>query len=131
MRGGPAPWQIAQVMIYLEANLGVFHPDRRSGPTGENQFLALLPRIQREPCEIAACLLNAQASRACEAATMSTQRVSMGDSAGAPLNRWWTVVAGALGCCVGAGIAVIYAFPIFAVGVDAEFGWNAVSISLA
>jgi predicted MFS family arabinose efflux permease len=40
------------------------------------------------------------------------------------LSRWWTVVAGALGCGLGAGVAVIYTFGVFAAAMAAEFGWS-------
>ena len=41
-----------------------------------------------------------------------------------PLSRWWTVVAGAMGGVVGAGIIVIYSFGIFAKSFTAEFAWS-------
>jgi predicted MFS family arabinose efflux permease len=34
------------------------------------------------------------------------------------------VVAGALGCCAGSGIVMLYAFPQSAVGFAAQFGWD-------
>ena len=40
------------------------------------------------------------------------------------VNRWWTVVAGALGCSLGAGILVIYTFGVFAAAMASEFGWS-------
>src|SRR5882724_1245682 len=39
-------------------------------------------------------------------------------------NPLWTVLAGALGCAVGAGIVVIYVFPIFAIELCEEFKWD-------
>jgi predicted MFS family arabinose efflux permease len=39
-------------------------------------------------------------------------------------SRWWTVLAGSIGCAVGAGIVVLYAFPLFAQGFQQEFGWT-------
>jgi MFS family permease len=41
-----------------------------------------------------------------------------------PINRWWNVLAGALGTATGAGVLVIYAFGIFANGLLAEYGWG-------
>ena len=41
-----------------------------------------------------------------------------------PLSRWWTVVAGAMGCAVGAGIVILYTFGIFAKSFTAEFAWS-------
>lgn len=40
------------------------------------------------------------------------------------LSRWWTVVAGAMGSAVGAGIVILYTFGIFAKSFAAEFGWG-------
>src|ERR1700677_2434371 len=40
------------------------------------------------------------------------------------INRWWTVLAGALACGVGAGIAVLYGFPILAASLERELGWD-------
>ena len=42
----------------------------------------------------------------------------------AKISPLWTVLAGALGCAVGAGIVVIYVFPIFSVAFAAEFHWD-------
>ena len=39
-------------------------------------------------------------------------------------SRWWTVLAGSIGCAVGAGIVVLYVFPLFAQGFQQEFGWT-------
>src|SRR4051812_45808625 len=39
-------------------------------------------------------------------------------------SRWWTVVAGALGCALGAGVLVIYTFGVLASAMAAEFGWS-------
>jgi MFS family permease len=43
--------------------------------------------------------------------------------------RWWTVLAGTLGCAVGSGIVVLYAFPLFATGFQQEFHWDRVIYS--
>jgi MFS family permease len=40
------------------------------------------------------------------------------------LSRWWTVVAGAVGCGAGAGVLVIYTFGVFASAMAMEFGWS-------
>ena len=40
------------------------------------------------------------------------------------LSRWWTVLAGAVGCAVGAGVLVIYTFGMFASAMATEFGWS-------
>lgn len=39
-------------------------------------------------------------------------------------SRWWTVVAGALGCSLGAGVLVIYTFGVFASAMATGFGWS-------
>jgi MFS family permease len=39
-------------------------------------------------------------------------------------SRWWTVVAGAVGCALGAGVLVIYTFGVLASAMAAEFGWS-------
>src|SRR3569833_1902999 len=36
---------------------------------------------------------------------------------------WATVLAGALGCALGAGVIVIYTFGVFAAAMAAELGW--------
>jgi MFS family permease len=41
-----------------------------------------------------------------------------------PINRWWSVLAGALGTATGAGVIVIYAFGIFGKGMLAEYDWS-------
>jgi predicted MFS family arabinose efflux permease len=41
-----------------------------------------------------------------------------------PINRWWTVLAGALGCAVGAGIISVYVLGVFTKDISAEFGWG-------
>lgn len=41
-----------------------------------------------------------------------------------PINRWWTVVAGALGSAVGAGTIMVYAYGILAAAMTAELGWS-------
>lgn len=41
-----------------------------------------------------------------------------------PINRWWTVVAGVLGCAGGAGMIATYALGVFIKPISAEFGWD-------
>lgn len=41
-----------------------------------------------------------------------------------PINRWWTVVAGALGSAVGAGTIMVYAYGLIGTAMGAEFGWS-------
>lgn len=41
-----------------------------------------------------------------------------------PINRWWTVLAGAMGCAAGAGVVATYVFGIFVKAISAEFGWD-------
>lgn len=41
-----------------------------------------------------------------------------------PKNPWWTVVAGAAGSAVGAGIFMVYAFGILGKALAAEFEWD-------
>lgn len=41
-----------------------------------------------------------------------------------PVNRWWTVVAGALGCAVGAGVVATYVLGVFVKSISTEFGWD-------
>lgn len=41
-----------------------------------------------------------------------------------PINRWWTVLAGALGCAAGGGIIASYAFGLFIKAVAEDFGWG-------
>lgn len=41
-----------------------------------------------------------------------------------PINRWWTVLAGAMGSAVGAGTIMIYSYGILAAAMGAEYGWN-------
>src|SRR5690606_31325269 len=40
------------------------------------------------------------------------------------INRWWTVVAGLVGCAVGAGVLVLYTFGVFSAAMANEFGWS-------
>lgn len=40
------------------------------------------------------------------------------------INRWWTVVAGVLGCAGGAGVVATYVFGVFIKPISAEFGWD-------
>lgn len=47
-----------------------------------------------------------------------------------PMNRWWNVVAGALGAAVGAGVVGVYMFGVFAKSIGVEFGWSRASVSL-
>lgn len=42
----------------------------------------------------------------------------------APLNRWWTVAAGALGCAAGAGVVASYVFGLFVKAIAAEYQWG-------
>ena len=41
-----------------------------------------------------------------------------------PVNRWWTVFAGALGCAVGAGVVATYVLGVFVKSISAEFAWD-------
>lgn len=41
-----------------------------------------------------------------------------------PINRWWTVLAGAMGCAAGAGVVATYVFGIFIKAISAEYGWD-------
>ena len=41
-----------------------------------------------------------------------------------PINRWWTVLAGVLGCGVGAGVVATYVLGVFIKPISAEFGWD-------
>lgn len=41
-----------------------------------------------------------------------------------PINRWWTVVAGAIGCAAGAGVVAGYVFGVFIKGISEEFAWD-------
>lgn len=47
-----------------------------------------------------------------------------------PMNRWWNVVAGALGAAVGAGVVGVYMFGVFAKSIGVEFGWSRATVSL-
>lgn len=47
-----------------------------------------------------------------------------------PINRWWTVLGGALGASVGSGVVGVYVFGIFAKAIGAEYGWPRSSVSL-
>lgn len=40
------------------------------------------------------------------------------------INRWWIVVAGAMGTAVGGGIVMLYAFGLLAKAFSTEFGWD-------
>jgi len=40
------------------------------------------------------------------------------------INPWWTVIAGALACAVGAGVLIGYMWGIFAESIAAEFRWD-------
>jgi MFS family permease len=44
-------------------------------------------------------------------------------------NRWWTVVGGAMGNAVGAGIFMVYAFGIFGKAISTEYSWDREIIS--
>lgn len=41
-----------------------------------------------------------------------------------PINRWYTVLAGAMGCAAGAGVVATYVFGVFIKAISAEFGWD-------
>lgn len=41
-----------------------------------------------------------------------------------PLNRWWTVFAGGLGCAAGCGVVSNYVFGMFIKAISAEYGWS-------
>lgn len=41
-----------------------------------------------------------------------------------PINRWWTVLAGAMGCSVGAGMISVYALGVFVKDIADEFAWG-------
>lgn len=41
-----------------------------------------------------------------------------------PINRWWTVVAGALGCASGAGVVATYVLGVFVKSISDEFSWE-------
>lgn len=41
-----------------------------------------------------------------------------------PVNRWWTVVAGAMGNAVGTGVVAAYVLGVFIKNISAEFGWE-------
>lgn len=41
-----------------------------------------------------------------------------------PINRWWTVVAGAIGAGLGAGVIMTYAFGIMGKAMIADLGWT-------
>ena len=43
---------------------------------------------------------------------------------GVSASRWWTVVAGTLGCSLGAGVLVIYTFGVFGAAMAGAFGWS-------
>lgn len=41
-----------------------------------------------------------------------------------PVNRWWTVVAGALGNAVGTGVVASYVLGVFVKNISDDFGWE-------
>lgn len=41
-----------------------------------------------------------------------------------PLNRWWTVLAGALGCAGGSGVVGSWVFGVFVKQISRDFGWE-------
>ena len=41
-----------------------------------------------------------------------------------PLNRWFTVFAGALGCAAGSGVISSYVFGMFIKSISGEYGWD-------
>ena len=41
-----------------------------------------------------------------------------------PINRWWTVVAGALGNAVGTGVVASYVLGVFVKNISEDFGWE-------
>ena len=41
-----------------------------------------------------------------------------------PLNRWFTVLAGALGCAAGSGVISSYVFGMFIKAISDEYGWD-------
>jgi len=41
-----------------------------------------------------------------------------------PVNRWWTVFAGALGNAVGTGVVATYVLGVFVKDISADFGWE-------
>lgn len=41
-----------------------------------------------------------------------------------PLNRWFTVFAGALGCAAGSGVISSYVFGMFIKSISSEYGWD-------
>ena len=41
-----------------------------------------------------------------------------------PVNRWWTVFAGALGNAVGTGVVASYVLGVFVKNISADFGWE-------
>lgn len=48
-----------------------------------------------------------------------------------PINRWWTVLAGAMGCAAGAGVVATYVFGIFIKAISAEYGWDRSATTLS
>ncbi len=46
-----------------------------------------------------------------------------------PINRWWTVVGGAIACAVSIGV-MGYSFGIFTKAIAAEFGWDRSTVTL-
>lgn len=46
-----------------------------------------------------------------------------------PINRWWTVVAGALGSAAGAGVVAVYVLGVFIKSISDEFSWDRSSIA--
>ncbi len=41
-----------------------------------------------------------------------------------PVNRWWTVLAGALGCAGGSGVVASWVFGVFVKEISRDFGWQ-------
>ena len=41
-----------------------------------------------------------------------------------PINRWWNVLAGAMGCAAGAGVVATYVFGIFIKAISNEYAWD-------
>ena len=48
-----------------------------------------------------------------------------------PINRWWTVLAGGMGCAAGAGVVATYVFGIFIKAIAAEYGWDRSATTLS
>ena len=54
----------------------------------------------------------------------STPREPALDLFNKPLNRWWTVLAGALGCAGGSGVVGSWVFGVFVKQISKDFGWE-------